>query len=79
MHIKQIIFGGLFTVASMADTAGFDKVLKLQGLSFHVQATNEGSLNQLTITPTGLSGNNPVIKQEIDGSVTGVEVADLEC
>ena len=78
MYIKQIIFGVLLTVASMADTAGFDKVLKLQGLSFHVEATNEGSLNQLTITSTGLSGNNPVIKQEIDGSVTGVEVADLD-
>jgi len=56
---------------------GFDKVLKLQGITFHVQATNEGSLNQLTITPSGLSGTNDVIKQEIDGSVTGAEVADL--
>jgi len=77
MNIKQIIVGIFFTIASMADTSGFDKVLKLQGLSFHVQATNEGSLNQLTITPLGLSGNNPVIKQEIDGSVAGAEVADL--
>ncbi len=56
---------------------GFDKVLKLQGITFHVQATNEGSLNQLTITPSGLSINNDVIKQEIDGSVTGAEIADL--
>ena len=62
----------------MADTAGFDKVLKLQGLSFHVQATNEGSLNQLTIIPTGLSGNNPVIKQEIDGSVTDARSSRYE-
>lgn len=56
---------------------GFDKVLKLQGITFHVQATNEGSLNQLTITPSGLAEVNTVIKQEIDGSVTGVEVGDL--
>ena len=56
---------------------GFDKVLKLEGITFHVQATNEGSLNQLTITPSGLSIANDVIKQEIDGSVTGVEIADL--
>jgi len=56
---------------------GFDKVLKLQGITFHVQATNEGSLNQLTITPSGLSLANDVIKQEIDGSVTGAEIADL--
>ena len=56
---------------------GFDKVLKLQGITFHVQATNEGSLNQLTITPSGLSIKNDVIQQEIDGSVTGAEIADL--
>jgi len=56
---------------------GFDKVLKLEGITFHVQATNEGSLNQLTITPTGLEGTNDVVRQEIDGSVTGAEVADL--
>jgi uncharacterized protein len=56
---------------------GFDKVLKLEGITFHVQATNEGSLNQLTITPSGLSIVNDVIKQEIDGSVTGAEIADL--
>jgi len=78
MYIKQIIIAGLFlSTVSMADTPGFDKILKLQGVSFHVQASDEGSLNQLSITPSGLSGNNVAIKQEIDGSVTGVEVADL--
>ena len=60
-----------------AKATGFDKVLKLQGITFHVQATNEGSLNQLTITPSGLEIVNDVIKQEIDGSVTGAEVADI--
>ncbi|WP_083760388.1 PliI family lysozyme inhibitor of I-type lysozyme [Sulfurovum sp. NBC37-1] len=62
----------------LSDTLnGFDKVLKLQGITFHVQATNEGSLNQLTITPSGLEIDNRVIEQEIDGSVTGAEVADI--
>lgn len=56
---------------------GFDKVLKLQGIIFHVQATNEGSLNQLTITPSGLEIKNNIVKQEIDGSVTDAEVADI--
>ena len=55
----------------------FDKVLKLNGISFHVQATNEGSLNQLTITPSGLEEVNQLIKQEIDGSVLNAEVGDL--
>ncbi len=62
---------------SGSSSNGFDKVLKLQGISFHVQATNDSSLNQLTITPSGLSIVNDVIKQEIDGSVTGAEVADI--
>ena len=56
---------------------GFDKVLTLQGITFHVVATNEGSLNQLTITPSGLEISNSVIKQEIDGSVTGAQIADI--
>jgi len=62
---------------SGSSSNGFDKVLKLEGITFHVQATNEGSLNQLTITPSGLSIVNDVIKEEIDGSVTGAEVADI--
>jgi len=60
-----------------ASPKGFDKVFTLQGITFHVQATNEGSLNQLTITPSGLEIDNEVIQQEIDGSVTGAEVADI--
>ncbi len=64
--------------ANQLETAkNFDKVLTLQGITFHVVATNSGSLNQLTIIPTGLEISNSVIKQEIDGSVTGAEVADI--
>lgn len=55
----------------------FDKVLTLQGITFHIVATNEGSLNKLTITPRGLEISNRVIEQEIDGSVTGAEIADI--
>ena len=62
---------------SSGTSDGFDKVLTLQGITFHVAATNEGSLNQLTITPSGLEIDNRVIKQEIDGMVTGAEVADI--
>jgi len=67
----------LMSVSLHASQPSFDKVFKLQGITFHVQATNEGSLNQLTITPSGLEVVNRVIKQEIDGSVTGAEVADI--
>jgi len=56
---------------------GFDKVLELQGITFHVFASNERSLNQLTIVPSGLEIGNKAIKQEIDGMVTDAEVADI--
>jgi len=52
-------------------------VLELQGISFHVTCPNQGSLNQLEIVPAGLKVDNTVIKREIDGTVTGAEVADL--
>ncbi len=59
-------------------TSGFDKTLKLEGISYHVQCPNAGSLNDLTITPSGLERDNTPVKiKGIDGSVTGAEVADL--
>lgn len=65
------------TERSRDTSNGFDKVLSLQGITFHVVATNDGSLNQLTITPSGLEIVNTVIKQEIDGMVTDAQVADI--
>jgi hypothetical protein len=59
------------------ESAGFSKSLALQGIEFNVEATNQGSINQLAITPSGLKEENSVISREIDGSVTGVDVADL--
>jgi len=62
-----------------SDGAGkFDKVLKLDGISFHVTCANEGSLNDVTIVPSGLQEvNDPITVKEADGSVTGADVADL--
>ena len=60
-----------------ATSSEFNKELSLQNVQFHVKATNNGSINQLSITPSGLEISNDEIKKEIDGSVTGVEVADL--
>jgi hypothetical protein len=57
--------------------AGFDQTLTLQGIAFHVMATDSSSMNRLTIAPTGLTGGDDRIEQEIDGRVSGVEVADL--
>lgn len=58
-------------------TGGFDQMFELQGITFHIISPNQGSINQLEIVPAGLEVDNTVIKREIDGAVTGAEVADL--
>ena len=55
----------------------FDKKFALQGITFHVSCPNNSSLNTLEIKPAGLKIDNSIIKQEIDGTVTGAEIADL--
>ncbi len=64
---------------SAADAAqNFDKVLKFDGIIFQVTCANEGSLNDLTITPDGLEIDNSAMhKKDIDGIVTGADVADI--
>ncbi len=55
-----------------------DKTLTLETISFHVTCPNEGSLNAITITPSGLEQDNtPITVKEADGTVSNVEVADL--
>jgi hypothetical protein len=56
----------------------FNKTYQLQGYSFSVVASNEGSINQLKITPSGLKNGNEPIDVEIDGSVTGADIGDLD-
>lgn len=63
--------------AESAATPAFNKEFDLQGVHFIVQATNNGSMNTLTITPSGLTEVNDVITREIDGTVTNAEVADI--
>jgi hypothetical protein len=58
-------------------TAGFDRTLSLQGITFRVSSTNEGSINKLRIQPSGLAIDNSPIVREIDGTVSGAEVADI--
>ena len=56
----------------------FKESLLLQGVSFYIQCPNQGSLNTLTITPSGLEGKNEPIILKIEGSVTNAEVEDLD-
>ncbi|MFM9089641.1 MAG: PliI family lysozyme inhibitor of I-type lysozyme [Cyanobium sp.] len=56
----------------------FQRTLSLQGYTFEVQATGEGSQQQLTIITKG--GKPPIhsLRQTVDGQVIGAEVEDLD-
>jgi len=53
------------------------QVLELQGVTFNVVSPNAVSANTVTVSTTGLEIDNSAWSQEVDGIVTGAEVADL--
>jgi hypothetical protein len=63
---------------SVASPESFDQVLELQGITFHVTCPNASSINEVSIVPAGLEIDNSPIVREVDGSVVGAEVADLD-
>ena len=46
-------------------------------MKFQVKCPNGSSTNKLTIVPSGLTGDNAPIVQDVDGVVTGAEIEDL--
>lgn len=80
MIIKNIVIalaiGLAMTVSVSAQSQPFSKQLTLQGVTFNINSPNAGAANTVTITTKGLA-RNPVMKREIEGLVTGAEVADL--
>jgi len=72
-----LLFTALLTTNLYAKQPSFEKTLSSDGITFKVVTTGEGSLRQLTITPSGLEIDNTPIKKEIEGSVSGVEIADI--
>jgi len=68
---------GLGTTDALAGPA-FAKRLEMQGFAFDITATNEGSINTLRIVPTGLSQQTAPITSEIEGTVSGAEIDDLD-
>ena len=52
-------------------------MIELQGVTFNVVSPNAASANTVTVSTTGLEIDNSAWTQEVDGIVTGAEVADL--
>jgi hypothetical protein len=61
-----------------AESTGFSRTLALQGITFRVSCPNRGSINELRIEPEGLLTDNSPMVQDVEGTVTGVEIADLD-
>lgn len=64
-------------LAEPAKVAVFERTLELQGIRFTVHSANQGSINTVRVQPAGLEIDNSAMAREIDGIVTGAEVADL--
>ena len=56
----------------------FDKTLTSNGITFQVSAPNASSVGTVSIVPSGLTVANDPITQEVDGTVVGAEIADLD-
>jgi len=74
-----VLLGGVLAAAltATAQAGAFQKSASLQGVSFQVNATGSGSIRQLVVKASEKGKALPSIKEEIDGSVTGMEVEDL--
>jgi hypothetical protein len=59
-------------------TEAFAQTLSLHGITFRVDSPNHARGNTLRIVPSGLSADNAPIVQQIEGVVTGAEIADLD-
>lgn len=57
--------------------APVDRTLELQGVRFRVTSPNDSSINEVRIVPSGLERDNRPIVRSVDGTITGIEVADL--
>ena len=62
---------------SPAMAAPFKQSLALQGVSFSVKASGDGSQQTLLVTTTGKGQRWPVIRETVDGQVVGTEVQDF--
>jgi hypothetical protein len=69
---SSLLFGSSTVLAENSKNGNSFK-LSLQGI--HFQVTSQG--NKLRIVPSGLKIDNSPIERDIDGTVTGVDVGDI--
>ena len=64
-------------LTSAVQAAPFQQRASLQGVTFQVRATGDGSLQQLVVKASENGKSLPTVKTETDGRVMGMEVEDL--
>jgi hypothetical protein len=77
LTLALALAAGLGATAAQAEP-GFQKRLELQGFAFDVSATAQSSISTVTVTPHGRSQQKTPVTAEIDGTVTGAEIDDLD-
>lgn len=79
--ISSLTTAALLLAAPLASPsqagAAFRTSESLQGVTFAVTSSGEGSQQQLSMTATGPKGPFTPIRKTVDGRVMGAEVADL--
>ncbi len=79
--VPQFTAAALLLATALPGTAwagaAFNRTLALQGISFQVESSGEGSQQHLMITTSGAKPPIKPIHQVVNGRVVGAEVADL--
>jgi hypothetical protein len=78
LRAASILAAGLLSSSIAVAASGFSQRLELQGYAFEVSVQAQGSTRQLTIVPQGLSEQRGPTVVNIEGEVTGAEIADLD-
>lgn len=55
----------------------YDQSFEWQGVGFRVASANSGAINEVRITPRGLSIDNTPIVRSVEGQIVRAEVADI--
>jgi hypothetical protein len=74
-RLLPLLLLGSLSRATLAATPA--STLSLQGVTFEVNTTGAGSVQQLVVKATEKGHAFPVVKEELLGSLTGREVEDL--
>ena len=73
----RLLASTLMAAAPATQAAPFARTLSLQGVTFSLKATGEGSTQNLVVKTSEKGHAYPVIQERTDGSVNGAEVEDL--